>query len=252
MNMPSRILLLCLLPTALAASPLFTWTFQNEPAGQPIEGKIRPLAGGARDVALTQSTPAERPTVVEAGPERATIPLGRAASFAAGSGQFLRTSELGRALHFAAGAPFTAEAWIRFNIEAAPRNPTILSNRDPGRATTGFVLSLIDKDNQYFPVFGVNSNGENLSVKGTEPVPPGQWVHLAGVRTPEGALILYVNGKQVAESNRTQPGELSSGVNLTVGRSPHTGSPDLFFNGEIAAVRISEGETTPAGFLVRP
>jgi hypothetical protein len=110
-----------------------------------------------------------------------------------------------------------------------------------GDASDGFSLYLKDG----LPRFAVRSNGVLQEVADTEPLDPGQWVHLAGVIGPSGELSLLVNAFPVATG--TQPsflGHTPAGgfaVGADAGTPVGSNSEALHWRGLLEDVRVYWG-----------
>lgn len=133
-----------------------------------------------------------------------------------------------------AGRAITVGAMCR---PAAP-DGVIASMAD---ATDGFSLYLKDG----LPRFAVRSGGVLREVADTEPLDPGQWVHLAGVIGPNGELSLLVNAFPVAKG--TEPSFLghTPAGRFTVGaeaETPAGSNPEaLRWRGLLEDVRVYAG-----------
>jgi hypothetical protein len=230
-----------------AADVLLDWNFESCQPGQPV-GIVDPPAAAKFQVPLERVD--SQPIAVADGPAASNPPLAKSAEFDARQKQFLRSRGLGKPFMTAEGQPFTVEAWVKVGEDPAA-NGYICSNRDPSRGFTGFGMYLVNKDGLALPGFIVTSWDQSVGIVSSEPLEPAKWHHIAATRDEAGVVALFLDGIEVAHSqNRTQPGQLDGYVNLTVGRSPHSQDDDTFWNGQIAAIRVSDSVLAPADFLL--
>jgi hypothetical protein len=127
---------------------------------------------------------------------------------------------------------FTVEAWVKPN--AVTGNPTIASRYGDTFSMSRFILRL-DGDK---PAFYTFSGGTLASAASATAVAVGQVYHLAGTyNASTGAMVLYVNGVQVATATRA--GVNTGTIPLTIGARYSDGTAGNgrdVFNGRIDEV----------------
>ncbi|MDX1702288.1 MAG: LamG domain-containing protein, partial [Melioribacteraceae bacterium] len=108
---------------------------------------------------------------------------------------------------------FTLSSWIA--IQAYPWNWVGIIDKQIDE-TSGYNLSI---DANGYVKFEAAINGKIETVKSSSRINLLEWAHLAGVYEPNQGLILFINGKEVA--NKRVKGEFSppEGINLWIGRS---------------------------------
>ncbi|MBN3724080.1 DUF2341 domain-containing protein [Burkholderia sp. Ac-20379] len=98
-------------------------------------------------------------------------------------------------LNVAAGGAFTFSAWVK--PAALASNALLYSRRDGANAL------LIGLDNG-LPFAEIDGGGAPVRIAGTAPLTAAQWAHVA-VTDDGHTLVVYVNGKQVAQIAGTLP-----------------------------------------------
>ena len=133
--------------------------------------------------------------------------------------------------------PFTVEAWVRPAAEGGSGD--LVSKAEQSE----FALNLANN----VPGFHVHVGGKYESAIATQPIPVGQWTHLAGVF--DGTqILLYVNGQQTASRSATGR-RATNPLPLFLGANPDAKSkPTQFFTGSLDEVRVSSSVRYPANF----
>jgi len=125
----------------------------------------------------------------------------------------------------------TVEAWIRINDDAFGKAMGIVENMD--YTNNGFRMA-IWRDGRL--IFMVESPGKETSVSSADPIPTGEWVHVAG--TYNGATIsVFVNGELSGHVPLTDGILSAEDQTLRVGFG--SAEEHMIFSGEIDALRIS-------------
>jgi hypothetical protein len=109
-----------------------------------------------------------------------------------------------------------------------------------GDVTDGFSLYLRDA----VPHFAVRIGGALHEVADTDPIPLGQWSHVAGVVGAQGGLSLLVNAWTVAEVQTPNHLTRTPAAPFTVGSdsSPQMANGSARRNGLLEDVRLYQGE----------
>ncbi len=123
----------------------------------------------------------------------------------------------------------TIEAWI--NYDASSDDNAIILDKSVG-SQIDYRLELTGSGDARTPRFYIYSTA--YSATATEPIPPGEWVHLAGVYD-SGNINIYVNG-ELAGTRLTSGNTRANNGDLVIGANA-TGNGN-FFVGLIDEVRI--------------
>lgn len=133
--------------------------------------------------------------------------------------------------------PFTVEAWVR--PAAAGGSGDLISKAEQSE----FALNLASN----VPGFHAHLGGKYESAIATQPIPAGQWTHLAGVF--DGTqLVLYVNGRKAASRPATGR-RATNPLPLFLGANPDAKSkPTQFYTGSLDEIRLSSSARYTADF----
>jgi hypothetical protein len=123
----------------------------------------------------------------------------------------------------------TVEAWINYN--AASDSDAIILDKSFG-AQVDYRLELTGSGDARTPRFYIFSSV--YSATAAEPIPPGQWFHVAGVYDGT-SLNIYINGEPAGSRSTTGNTRANSGHLVIGANAIGNGS---FFNGQIDEVRI--------------
>ena len=138
------------------------------------------------------------------------------------------------------GTPLTVEAWIR-----PEKGDGVVVAR--GGAIHGYTLYLDGGR----PMFALRVDEKIESVSASDRVSMDEWVHLAGVATPDKKLLIYVNGKLAGEAETSGFIVSNPGESMQIGADGKGSVGDyrspLAFSGNIDEVRIYEGAVDQSG-----
>ncbi len=123
----------------------------------------------------------------------------------------------------------TVEAWI--NYDASSDDNAIILNKSSG-SRVDYRLELTGSGNQRTPRFYIFSS--SYSATASDPVPPGEWLHLAGVYD-NGNITIYVNG-EVAGTRITSGNTRANDGDLIIGAN--AAGNENFYVGLIDEIRI--------------
>lgn len=151
---------------------------------------------------------------------------------------------------------FTVAAWVSYEEERAFAN--VVSQI--GDVAASFFLGRIAEDGAYnFSMKDADTNDPGHTIRaqaGRSETDASAWVHLAGVFDADaGALTLYVDGENVAETDFDAPWQAAGSV--VIGASQAHGTPSDFWPGAITQVHLvpamsSEAEVAELMNLTRP
>jgi hypothetical protein len=161
---------------------------------------------------------------------------------------FLEASAPQPGLDFAAGTPFTIEAWVM--LKSLPKEKgwqrAIFSTRSQSPGNPGIVLSVSPEGNVFFTIDEGAPPPRNL--KSEAVIPTGVWLHVAAVRDERGRVTLFVNGKKDAAPPVLARYGVKTDAPPMIGSTAYAGSRSRW-DGDIAAVRISDAALAPEQFL---
>ncbi len=222
--------------TSARAEVVVEWSFQDLSAGDKAEKVASALPGGP---ALTQPTDYRSPYVVN--PESADFP-GTALEFYSDQKQFLQAPADGP-YNFGADDAFAIEVLLKIYTYAPTEGTArqIIMKRARTGTYPGWSLAVLGDGSL---VMAMAAEGKPAKViKTRTPLPLNEWIQIAGTRTDDGRIALYINGDQVAEG-ATHGLDLTNDMELFVGKHSGAENPGFYFDGLIQAVRISKGDFT--------
>lgn len=152
-------------------------------------------------------------------------------------------------LNFRAGAAFTIEAWVYLrSLPEAKSVRSIISTRSNKPGNPGWSL-MINPAGRVF--FALDGGGDDAAFRNTQTrdgaVAPGQWYHIAAVRTASGETSIHIDGKVAGRSKVAASYAIESDVPAMMGSSPHAGRAK--WDGFIAEVRVSDEALPVSKFL---
>ena len=232
------------------AATVAQWSFDGLKPGEPIS---LVKGAGASPFDLAQTLKHRRPMAVALSAAD-TIPAalhGRvAARFADDSvkeSDFLEAAAAQPSLDFAETTPFTIEAWVM--LKSLPKEKgwqrAIFSTRSQSPGNPGLVLSVGPEGNV---LFGIDGGEPFRNLKSEAVIPTGVWRHIAAVRDERGRVTLFVNGKKDAVPPVLARFGVKTDSPPMIGSTAHAGSRSRW-DGDIAAIRISDAALTPEQFL---
>jgi concanavalin A-like lectin/glucanase superfamily protein len=139
----------------------------------------------------------------------------------------------------------TIDAWVRPNLMTEAQVGIVIAKWSETLGQDSYFLAVIrDPDGFIYAYGGIGTALPEPGIKGTSPLPVGQWSHLAMTyNTTTGENVLYVNGA-VDESRVRAGGVVSSNVDVYLGRQQSAATP-RYFTGLVDEVEIFDRELLP-------
>lgn len=145
-----------------------------------------------------------------------------------------------RAEHTVVGQ-FTVEAWIRINALGANDQVIASQYNASGSNRTWTFHVAADGTAVHFQVSNTGASVTHTASATGLSLATGIWYHVAATRGPGGTLRVFVDGT-VGGTTDTVTGPLAdSATVVAIGTRFLSGSPNLYFNGWIDEVRITNG-----------
>jgi hypothetical protein len=144
-----------------------------------------------------------------------------------------------------ASASWSMETWIRYTSSTNTLNPFAVRNHTPSQASVTGNFIVNNTTTGVISVQSTDSTGNVIQLNSAGGFNNGAWHHVVATATSGGALVLYVNGVNVASSS-TARNTTSSERSITVGSNRNGITTYIqYFPGSIAACAYYNYALTP-------